>query len=171
MGKDALDLTEAEWKLLECLWDFSPRTGRETVDYMSAHVGWTRSTTLTMLRRMSEKGLISCDESGAVLTYSPLVRREDAVTFLARYKDYDVTGHYGTEHYSATVYGREDVIHRNIDITTDGYATEFRQFEHMVRTGKMIQSYDNFIRPVFILDAIHTAMETGKTVKLEYPTV
>ena len=79
MGKDALDLTEAEWKLLECLWDFSPRTGRETVDYMSAHVGWTRSTTLTMLRRMSEKGLISCDESGAVLTYSPLVRREDAV--------------------------------------------------------------------------------------------
>ena len=79
MGKDALDLTEAEWKLLECLWDFSPRTGRETVDYMSAQVGWTRSTTLTMLRRMSEKGLISCDESGAVLTYSPLVRREDAV--------------------------------------------------------------------------------------------
>lgn len=79
MGRDLLDLTEAEWKLLECLWDFSPRTGRETVDYMSKHVGWTRSTTLTMLRRMTEKGLISCDESGAVLTYSPLVRREEAV--------------------------------------------------------------------------------------------
>jgi len=79
MGKDMLDLTEAEWKLLECLWAFSPRTGRETVEYMSKHVGWTRSTTLTMLRRMTEKGLICCDESGAVLSYSPLVRREDAV--------------------------------------------------------------------------------------------
>ena len=79
MGKDMLDLTEAEWKLLECLWDFSPRTGRETVDYMSSHVGWTRSTTLTMLRRMTEKGLISCDESGTVLMYSPLVRRDEAV--------------------------------------------------------------------------------------------
>jgi len=79
MGKDMLDLTEAEWKLLECLWAYSPRTGRETVDYMAKHVGWTRSTTLTMLRRMTEKGLICCDESGAVLSYSPLVRREDAV--------------------------------------------------------------------------------------------
>ncbi len=114
---------------------------------------------------------IMCEIFGYDIEEIQAVRREDAVTFLARYKDYDVTGHYGTEHYSATVYGREDVIHRNIDITTDGYATEFRQFEHMVRTGKMIQSYDNFIRPVFILDAIHTAMETGKTVKLEYPTV
>ncbi len=79
MSRDTLDLTETEWRLLECLWEHSPRTGRETVDYMAAHVGWTRSTTLTMLRRMTEKGLIACDESGAVLTYSPCVRREDAV--------------------------------------------------------------------------------------------
>jgi len=78
MGRDILDLTEAEWKLLECLWEHSPRTGRETVDYMTKTVGWTRSTTLTMLRRMSEKGLISCDESGDVLRYSPLVQRDEA---------------------------------------------------------------------------------------------
>jgi len=79
MSRDMLDLTENEWRLLECLWERSPRTGRETVDYMAAHVGWTRSTSLTMLRRMTEKGLIACDESGDVLTYSPCVRREDAV--------------------------------------------------------------------------------------------
>ncbi|MBQ3210401.1 MAG: BlaI/MecI/CopY family transcriptional regulator [Oscillospiraceae bacterium] len=79
MSKDYLDLTETEWKLLECLWEKSPRTGRETVEYMAEHIGWTRSTTLTMLRRMTEKGLIGCDESGAVLTYSPFVKREDAV--------------------------------------------------------------------------------------------
>ena len=78
MAKDMLDLTETEWKLMECLWDHSPRTGRETVEYMTKHVGWTRSTTLTMLRRMTEKGLISCDESGEVLRYSPLVLREEA---------------------------------------------------------------------------------------------
>lgn len=79
MSKDYLDLTETEWKLLECLWEKSPRTGRETVEYMAEHIGWTRSTTLTMLRRMTEKGLIGCDESGTVLTYSPFVKREDAV--------------------------------------------------------------------------------------------
>ena len=79
MGKHVLDLTEAEWNLMECLWEHSPRTGRETVEYMARNVGWTRSTTLTMLRRMSDKGLIACDESGSVLCYSPLVRRDEAV--------------------------------------------------------------------------------------------
>ena len=79
MSKSVFDLTEAEWKLMECLWTHSPRTGREAVEYMTEHVGWTRSTTLTMLKRMSEKGLKFCDESSEVLKYSPLLRREDAV--------------------------------------------------------------------------------------------
>ena len=32
-----------------------------------------------MLRRMTEKGLIACDEAGAVLQYSPLINRDVAV--------------------------------------------------------------------------------------------
>ena len=73
-----ISLTPAEWNLMECLWEAAPRTGRETVEYMRAQVGWNRSTTLTMLRRMSEKGLISCDESGEVLRYRPNIQREEA---------------------------------------------------------------------------------------------
>jgi BlaI family penicillinase repressor len=79
MQEENINLTTSEWNIMERLWDKSPRTGRETIDYMRSNVGWSRSTTLTMLRRMSEKGLISCDGSGEVLTYSPNVRREDAV--------------------------------------------------------------------------------------------
>lgn len=75
----SFSLTPTEWNLMECLWEHAPRTGRETVEYMKAHVAWTRSTTLTMLRRMSEKGLISCDERGPVLTYSPNIQRAEAV--------------------------------------------------------------------------------------------
>ena len=78
MTERNISLTPAEWNLMECLWESAPRTGRETVEYMRAHVGWNRSTTLTMLRRMSEKGLISCDESGEVLCYRPNVQREEA---------------------------------------------------------------------------------------------
>jgi BlaI family penicillinase repressor len=32
-----------------------------------------------MLRRMTEKGLVRCEEKDGVKAYSPLVRREDAV--------------------------------------------------------------------------------------------
>lgn len=79
MSNEKIGLTEAEWYLMECLWEESPRTGRETVDYLSKHNGWSRSTTLTMLSRMTKKGLISCDDSGEMKIYSPLVERETAV--------------------------------------------------------------------------------------------
>lgn len=72
-------LTAAEWNLMECLWDKAPRTGRECVEFLSETVGWSRSTTLTMLRRMTEKGLIECREGGGMNVYVPLLEREDAV--------------------------------------------------------------------------------------------
>ena len=73
-----LQLTTPEWHMMECLWDAAPRTGRECVEDMQKRVGWSRSTTLTMLRRMTEKELIECIP-GEVLLYAPRIRREDAV--------------------------------------------------------------------------------------------
>ena len=79
MQNTQADLTQAEWNLMECLWEQSPRTGREAVEYLQKAVGWSRSTTLTMLRRMTEKSLIDCREEKGINVYAPLIRREDAV--------------------------------------------------------------------------------------------
>ena len=89
MEHEEKQLTPTEWHLMECLWEKSPRTGREAVEYMKDNMGWSRSTTLTMLRRMSEKGVIACDESDGVKVYAPMLRREDAAqretdSFLSR---------------------------------------------------------------------------------------
>lgn len=82
-------VTPTEWHLMECLWEHGTCTGREAVAFLSASVGWSRSTTLTLLRRMSEKGLVCCREDGDVRTYTANLRREDAVlqetdSFLSR---------------------------------------------------------------------------------------
>lgn len=79
MEHEEKTLTPSEWHLMECLWSASPRTGREAVAYMAEQVGWSRSTTLTMLRRMSEKGLIECADQDGIKAYSPLIPREAAV--------------------------------------------------------------------------------------------
>ena len=79
MKDDLYSLTPSEWILMECLWEHSPCTGSEAVEDLRLRAGWSRSTTLTMLRRMTEKGLIACDEAGAVLQYSPLINRDVAV--------------------------------------------------------------------------------------------
>ena len=82
-------LTPTEWNLMECLWERAPRTGREAVEYLEEKMGWSRSTTLTLLRRMTEKGLLRCEEQGGVKVYFPRVDRADAAvqeteSFLSR---------------------------------------------------------------------------------------
>lgn len=71
--------TPTEWKLMECLWKHGAVTGREAVEELQKSALWSRSTTLTMLRRMTEKGFIACSEGkDGVKLYSSLVERGDA---------------------------------------------------------------------------------------------
>lgn len=73
------ELSEAEWNVMESLWEYSPKVGSQIVTDMAGKTGWSRSTTLTMLRRMTEKKLIACDSNGQMKTYRPLIERETAV--------------------------------------------------------------------------------------------
>ena len=70
--------TEAEWKILEILWDASPRSMPEMTKLLAPSTGWTRHTVITLLQRMQEKGTVSVDETGPVKMYTPLVSREEA---------------------------------------------------------------------------------------------
>lgn len=77
MNEKHISLTEAEWTVMECLWEKSPRTGRETVEWLDRRMGWTRSTTLTMLRRLEAKGAVAGDTEGELKTFRPLIAREE----------------------------------------------------------------------------------------------
>ena len=57
-------LTNSEWYVLDCLWEHSPLTVMELVERLSQKVGWAKSTTITTLRRMEEKGLVHCEVTG-----------------------------------------------------------------------------------------------------------
>ena len=70
--------TEAEWKIIEILWDASPRSMPEITKLLAPATGWTRHTVITLLKRMQEKGTVSVDETGPVKMYTPLVSREAA---------------------------------------------------------------------------------------------
>ena len=89
MSRDAVSLTEAEWKVMEELWDSGGATGRELTERLEKKMGWNRSTTLTLLRRMEGKKALEVRQEGAVRTFVPLLRREDAAlqeteSFLSR---------------------------------------------------------------------------------------
>ena len=55
-------LTSSEWSVLTCLWEDSPRTVMQLVAALGEQVGWAKSTTITTLRRMEEKGLVRVEQ-------------------------------------------------------------------------------------------------------------
>ncbi len=76
----AVQVTEAEWKIMEVLWDHSPRTMTEITAILEPETGWTRHTVITLLKRMLEKGSISMDDTERAKKYTPLITREQAST-------------------------------------------------------------------------------------------
>lgn len=79
MTKEHINLTEAEWSVMECLWERSPRTGRDVTQEMEKAAGWNRSTTLTLLSRLEAKGAISSNSEGGKKTFCAVLHREDAI--------------------------------------------------------------------------------------------
>ena len=76
----SIQVTEAEWKIMEVLWDHAPRTMTEITAVLAPTTGWTRHTVITLLKRMVEKGSISVDDSDRAKKYTPLITREEAST-------------------------------------------------------------------------------------------
>ena len=79
MAEKRISLTQAEWSVMDCLWDVGPLTGREVVQRMEQSCGWSRSTTLTLLSRLENKGALeSLPAEKGPKVFSPLLKREDA---------------------------------------------------------------------------------------------
>lgn len=72
-------LTHSEWYVMDCLWQHSPSTVMELVSALHEKVGWAKSTTITTLRRMEDKGLVAVEVRGRTKYYTPSLEREQAV--------------------------------------------------------------------------------------------
>ena len=72
MRSDLKKLTEAEWSVMECLWEHSPATGREITEKLEQKEGWNRSTTLTLLSRLEGKGAVTTGNEGGKKTFVEL---------------------------------------------------------------------------------------------------
>ena len=81
-----MNLSDMEWEVMELLWEKGSVTGREATEWLEEKMDWSRSTTLTHLRRMEAKGAVGSSTDGGLKTFFPMVAREDAV--LAETEDF-----------------------------------------------------------------------------------
>lgn len=90
------------------------------------------------------------------------------VAFVAKYKDYPITGSYTSEGscYYATVYGSKGCKSDKFAFTPYPFECELDDMYALLTGAPMKGTYDEFIRPVFILDALVASMQSGKSEKV-----
>ncbi len=75
----AVAITDAEWSIMELLWEQSPRTSQEIVSLLETARGWKRATVVTLLARLTAKGALATEPQGNRFLYSPAVNRSACV--------------------------------------------------------------------------------------------
>ncbi|MBP7053677.1 MAG: BlaI/MecI/CopY family transcriptional regulator [Phycisphaerae bacterium] len=73
-----MKLTEAEWQIMNALWDKHPATARDIMDRLGDRVNWAYTTIKTMLTRLAEKKAVGEVKQGNTSVYEPLVSQQKA---------------------------------------------------------------------------------------------
>jgi len=73
-----MKLTEAEWQIMNALWQNQPATTRQIVNRLPKDVNWAYTTVKTMLTRLAEKKVVKESKNGNVAFYESVLSRQKA---------------------------------------------------------------------------------------------
>ena len=88
----------------------------------------------------------------------------EQVHVLFHYENYDCVGLYcnGNYLYYASRMAEKAVHGAEIPSTSDWFEEEFKEFYALLEGGEQPSTYEDFIAPVFVMNAIKRSMESGK---------
>ncbi|MBO5973503.1 MAG: Gfo/Idh/MocA family oxidoreductase [Clostridia bacterium] len=91
-------------------------------------------------------------------------RGTDELTFVAQYDGFSVTGKYleGGKYYSASVYGSESMMCEELTGYGDSFKNEMNDMLSLLRGEGMKKSRKDFVKPVYIMNAILRSLDSGK---------
>ena len=94
---------------------------------------------------------------------------KEKYTVVFRYEDYDVTGLYlvGNYKYNVARVDEEGTVAYDADIGRSCFLAEFDEFYEILCGADQKISYDDFISPVFILNAIDESLKTNSEVAVK----
>lgn len=71
-------LSEAEWKVMNVLWEEAPQTIMQMTRHFQETTGWTKHTVMTFLKRMEDKGAVYYETGGRAKLFYPKIGRQEA---------------------------------------------------------------------------------------------
>ena len=72
-------ISEAEYAVMEALWQKSPLTATEVSDQVADQRGWSLATVKTLLSRLVAKKAVATEPDGRRYLYTPTIERTDYV--------------------------------------------------------------------------------------------
>ncbi len=72
------ELTEAEWEIIQVVWEHQPCAAPTVQEELEARKNWTYSTVKTLMDRMVGKGLLSTERIRNLILYRSAITQEDA---------------------------------------------------------------------------------------------
>ena len=78
MAKKRYELTEAEWSIIQAIWDNQPCAAPTVQEALQDDRAWTYSTVKTMMDRMVAKGLLKTERIRNLILYSAAITRKEA---------------------------------------------------------------------------------------------
>ena len=79
-----MQISDAEWIVMNLIWSSSPIEAAEVIDQIAADNGWSAATVKTMLHRLVRKGALATEQNGKKYLYMPAVRRDACVRQASR---------------------------------------------------------------------------------------
>lgn len=72
-------ISDAEWQVMQILWQSGPKMTNEIVDELISRTAWKRETIRTLINRLVQKKALSFKKNGRQYLYTPNVAEADCV--------------------------------------------------------------------------------------------
>lgn len=89
MTEKVPSISEAEWEVMNILWEKSPQTANDVITSLQGQKDWKAKTVRTLLDRLVQKGVAGVNKEQRVYTFYPLYsqdecQRAEAESFIKR---------------------------------------------------------------------------------------
>lgn len=72
-----VQLSDAEWKIMNRLWETPDLTIRQLTEELGEETEWDKHTIITLLGRIEKKGAVSYRQNGRAKEFYPIVSRQE----------------------------------------------------------------------------------------------
>ncbi|MBD1380510.1 penicillinase repressor BlaI [Metabacillus arenae] len=77
MSKKVPNISEAEWEVMNVLWEKSPQTANEVISSLQEQTDWKPKTVRTLLDRLAHKKVVGVNKDQRVYTFFPLYSQDE----------------------------------------------------------------------------------------------